>query len=286
MRAALAGFALIAGCSSNNNVTAPLGEPPDASTGSTANDAGRSIDAPIAIDAPVVADAAIDAGPDRGVEQDDDDLAFALAEITRSIGMTTMLDGMDIGYAIPIPGFTNPAPGEFSGTRDVTTFDYIYHCEDEQAQDNFTCGPASNHAHVAATVAGSMVVDSVNLSEVKLGSHWTVRQIDIGEPQYEDTGRWLITCTLGSDKTRFQLTLDGVWNEVRLDPEPATTLPFAGNIVYTLTGNRHRAAATPPDVALTGTITITFAAAGQATIAIDPTHSYAVDLTTGTTTRM
>lgn len=282
MRAALAGIALIAGCSAHNNVSGPLGEPPDASAGGGGSDAGRSIDSPVATDARVP----IDAAADRGVEQDDDDLAFALAEITRSIGMTAMIDGMDIGYAISIAGFTNPAPGEFSGTRDVTTFDYIYHCEDEMAQDNFTCGPASNHAHVAATIAGSMVVDTLTLSEVKLSSHWTVRQIDIAEPQYEDTGRWLITCTLGTDATRFQLTLDGTWNEVRLDPEPATTLPFAGNITYTLTGTRHRAAATPPDVDLTGTITITFAAAGQATIVLDPTHSYAVDLTTGTTTRM
>ena len=282
MRAALAGIALIAGCGSNGNVSGPLGEQPDASTGSAAADASRPIDAPIAIDAP----APIDAPADRGVEQDDDDLAFALAEITRSIGMTTMLDGMDIGYAVPIPGFTNPMPGEFSGTRDTGSFDYIYHCEDDAGNDNFTCGPTANHVHVAATVVGAMVVDNVNLSEVKLGSHWTVRNISAGEPQYEDTGRWLITCTLGSDATKFQLTLDGTWNEVRLDPEPATTLPFAGNIAYTLTGHRHRAAATPPDVDLTGAITITFAAAGQATIAIDPTHSYAVDLTTGITTRM
>ncbi|HEV7556213.1 MAG TPA: hypothetical protein VGO00_12185 [Kofleriaceae bacterium] len=285
MRAALAGFVLIAGCSSHNNVSAPLGEPPDASagSGSAGIDAGHE---PPPIDAPVAIDASIDAGPDRGVEQDDDDLAFALAEITRSIGMTAMIDGMDIGYAIPIPGFTNPTPGEFSGTRDTGTFDYIYHCEDDAGNDNFTCGPTANHVHVAATIAGSTTIDNMTLSEDKVGSHWTVRNISAGAPQYEDTGRFLITCTLGSDGTRFQLTLDGTWNEVRFDPEPATTLPFAGNIVYTMTGNRHRAAATPPDVDLTGTWTMTFAAGGQATIAIDPTHNYAVDLTTGSTIRM
>ena len=281
MRVALAGIALIAGCSGHNNVSGPLGEPPDASVG----DSGRAgVDAGHAIDAPLPIDASIDAGPDRGIEQDNDDLAFALTEITRSIGMATMIDAVHIGYAVPLDGFTNPVPGELTGTRDTVSFDYMYHCEDEQAQDNFTCGPLSNHVHAAATIAGTMVVDTLTLSEVKLSSHWTVYEIDVGKPHFEGPGRWLITCTLGSDATRFQLTLDGVWNEPRMDPDP--TLPFAGNITYTLTGHRHRAAAMPPDVDLSGTITITFAAGGQATIAIDPTHSYAVDLTTGTTTRM
>jgi hypothetical protein len=223
------------------------------------------------------ADATPDAFVDRGVEQDYDDLAQTLSGIARAPQLIAMQDGVNLAYNDALPGFVMVQPGEVAGTREAVSYDYLFHCEDQQANDNTSCGPASDHIHVDATNSGAMMLDHVAMSEMKLTTHWTIREIYLNKPQVEGTARFLVTASLSTTGTRFKLTVDGTsYDHVRLDPMPA--LPFAGTVTYAITAHRERATATPASRDYTAEATIAFAAAGQATITIDGTHSYTIDM--------
>lgn len=267
---------MVAACTSSH--VAPPAGAPDAHVALPGD--GASGDGGVVGDATSV-DAPIDAYVDRGVEQDYDDLATTLAGAMRSTQLQAMIDGVDTAYGGgQLPGFTPIQPGELVGTRGSVRYDYMFHCEDQQANDNFTCGPDSDHIHWMATVDGPVMVDTLSFSEYRLTSHWTIHEIYLNKPQVEGTDRLLLVADLASDGTRFQLTIDGTnFDHVRLDPQP--TEPFAGGITYAITAKRTRATANPTVRSYTAAAVVTFAAGGQGTIVIDGTHTYSVDMTTG-----
>jgi len=263
---------MVAACTSSH--VAPSAGSPDAHValpgdGGVLGDGGATGDAPP------------DAYVDRGVEQDYDDLATTLAGAMRSTQLQAMVDGVNAAYGGgQLPGFTPIQPGELVGTRGAVRYDYMFHCEDQQANDNFTCGPASNHIHWMATIDGPVMLDTVSFTEFKMTSHWTIREIYLNKPQVEDTDQLKLDATLSTDGTRFQLTVDGTnFDHVRLDPQP--TLPFGGGITYAITATRTRATANPTERSYTAAAVVTFAAGGQGTIVIDGTHTYSVDMATG-----
>lgn len=143
-----------------------------------------------------------------------------------------MCDGITTAYSGgTLPGFTTVQPGELTGTRGDVSYDYMFHCEDQQANDNVPCGPASDHIHWMARVSGLVMVDALSFPDYKLTTHWTIHEIYLNKSQVEETDRLLLDADLASDGTRFQLTLDGTsFDHVRLDPQPAP--PFADAITY------------------------------------------------------
>jgi hypothetical protein len=276
MRTAFLALALAA-CDSSKSP--PAAVPPDAT---------RAPDAvgvmPDAASGGATVDAAPDAFVDRGVEQDYDDLAQTLAATVRVPQLIAMQDGINLAYSDMLPGFTTVQPGEIQGTRDGVSYDYVFHCEDQMAQDNFTCGPASNHIHEYATIIGPFMIDQLSISELTFTTRWTTREIYLNKPQVEGTARFVMTAALSTTGTQFQLTIDGTnYDHVRLDPMP--TLPFAGDITYAITAQRSRATATPSSRDFTSAATITFAAGGQATIVLDGTHTYSIDMSSGAVMR-
>jgi len=283
MRALLAGTAAVAACTSSH---APSAGSPDAHVALPGD--GALGDGGVAGDGGVTGDgdATADAYVDRGVEQDYDDLATTLVGAMRSTQLQAMVDGVNAAYGGgQLPGFTQLQPGELVGTRGSVRYDYMFHCEDQQANDNFTCGPDSDHIHWMATIDGPVMVDTLSFSEYKATTHWTIHEIYLNKPQVEGTDRLLLVADLASDGTRFQLTVDGTnFDHVRLDPQP--TEPFAGGITYAVTAKRTRATANPTVRSYTAAATVTFAAGGQATIQLDGTHTYRVDMASGAVTPM
>jgi len=231
----------------------------------------------------VVGDGGGDAG-DGGVEQDYQDLATTIAGAMRATQLQAMTDGVNMAYNDSLPGFTELQPGELVGTRGSVRYDYMFHCEDQQANDNFTCGPDSDHIHWMATIDGPVMIDTLSFPEYKLTSHWVIREIYLNKPRVEDTDRLLLTADLANDGTRFQLTIDGTFTHVRLDPQP--TVPLSGTIAYAITAKRTRSTANPAVRSYTATANVTFAAGGQATIVLDGTHTYTVDMATGSVSRL
>ncbi|MBV8757127.1 MAG: hypothetical protein JO257_07635 [Deltaproteobacteria bacterium] len=282
----LLGLSLLAACSSNH-ATGPASAGPDAGPGGNGGggDSGTVIgDAAVG---PVDAvDAAPDAYVDRGVEQDYDDLATTLAGAMRAQEVLAMQDGVNAAYnGGTLPNFTSPQAGELTGQRGSVSYDYMFHCEDQAAHDNFTCGPASNHIHWMATINGPVMIDALSFSEFKLTTKWTIYEIYLNKPQVEGYDHLLLDSNLSTDGTRFQLTVDGnPFGHVRLDPQP--TLPFQGDVTYAISAKRTRATANPTVRTYTVAATVTYTGPGAATLVLDGTHTYDIDMSTGAVTRM
>ena len=235
----------------------------------------------------MVADASVpvDAFVDRGVEEDYDDLAATLAGAFRTQELQAMQDGVNAAYGGgTLAGFTSPQPGELTGQRGSVTYDYMFHCEDQSATDNVTCGPASNHIHWMATVSGPVMIDALSFSEYKLTTKWTIYEIDLNKPQVTGYDHLLLVADLATDSSKLQLTVDGPsFDHVRLDPQP--TLPFAGGVTYTVTAKRTRATANPSVRSYTAAAAVTYTGPGAATLVLDGTHTYSIDMTTGAVSR-
>ena len=282
----LLGFAVLAACNSSHSSVVATN--PDASNGGGGGGGGTDSGGTTGGDGGTTADAGAtmpDAFVDRGVEEDYDDLATTLAGAMRTQELQAMQDGINAAYAGgTLAGFTSPMAGELTGTRGSVSYDYMFHCEDEQAHDNTTCGPASNHIHWMATIQGPVMVDALSFSELKLTTKWTIYEIDLNKPQVTGYDHLLLDANLSTDATRFQLTVDGPsFDHVRLDPMP--TLPFAGGVTYTITAKRTRATANPSTRSYTASAAVTYTGPGAATIVLDGTHTYDLDLNTGVVAR-
>ncbi len=278
----LLGFTVLAACSSNHS-SGPAAGGPDASTGGSHDSGGAMSDA--GGDAAAAVDAAPDAFVDRGVEQDYDDLASTLVAAMRTQELQAMQDGINAAYmGGTLPGFTSPQAGELTGTRNGVSYDYMFHCEDQQAHDNTTCGPASDHIHWMATINGPVTSDATSFSEFKLTTKWTIYEIDLDKPQVTGYDHLLLVANLATDGTKFQLTVDGPnFDHVRLDPQP--TFPFAGGVTYTVTATRTRATANPTVRSYTANAVVTYTGPGALTLALDGTHTYDVNMSTGAVSR-
>ncbi|HSN26732.1 MAG TPA: hypothetical protein VLT45_10615 [Kofleriaceae bacterium] len=277
----LLGFTVLAACSSNHSSVSGV---PDASRGGASDSGGVTSDAGGG-DAAAAIDAAPDAYVDRGVEQDYDDLATTLVGAMRTQELQAMQDGITTAYnGGTLAGFTSPQPGELTGTRNGVSYDYMFHCEDQQMFDNTTCGPASDHIHWMATINGPVTSDALSFSEFKLTTKWTIYEIDLDKPQVTGYDHLLLVADLASDGTRFQLTVDGpTFDHVRLDPQP--TFPFAGGVSYTISATRTRQTANPAQRAFAASAAVTFTGPGAATLVLDGTHTYDIDMSTGAVAR-
>lgn len=228
-----------------------------------------------------IADASPDAFVDVALEQDFDDTATALGDLLHTPVNIALADGIRMAYGIPPAGFANTATGVWTGAYDTVAYTYTYHCENEQGFDTYTCGPGTNHIHWEVATSGTAAMDTFAMTEVKLTSHWHIRDIDENKPRVEDHGRLFISGRIAADQARLQLTIDGTWTTVRFDPQP--TVPFAGTIAFTVTAHRSRASSFPTDRDFVQPATVTFA---PPMIALDDAHRYALDMTTGAVTRM
>ena len=230
-------------------------------------------------------DAAVepDAFVDVALEQDYDDVATALASVVQIPADIAIADGINMAYGIAPAGFTNTSTGVWSGTRDTIAYTYTYHCEDVGGGDTYTCGPGTDHIHWEVAANGTAAMSAFAMNEDKLTTHWHIRDIDENQPRVEDIGRFLITGRVLADNARLQLTIDATWTHVRFAPQPS--LPFDGSIALTIAGHRSRPASTPTDRDFTMTAAIAFTA-GPATITLDGTRTYSVDMATGAVTRI
>src|SRR3569623_933652 len=236
------GLALLTACSSSHSPGVVAGSS-DAAVGGADGSVSLPVDA-------ARADTAVqpDAFVDRGVEEDYDDMAATLAGAMRTQELQAMVDGVNAAYGGgTLPGFTSPQPGELTGQRGSVTYDYMIHCEDQTATDNFTCGPASNHIHWMATIDGPVMIDALSFSEFKLTTKWTIYEIYLNKPQVTGYDHMLL----------------------------------AGGVTYTITAKRTRATANPSVRSYTASAAVTYTGPGAATLVLDGTHTYNIDMGTG-----
>lgn len=163
------------------------------------------------------------------------------------------------------------------GVRGGVTFDYLYHCNDNADVIVEACNSSVDHSHITVKLTGSTSGGMAMTGITSKGS-WTVRDIDIVKPRVGGTSMFDFSATVNGASYVFALdtTLD------RIRYEPTGVLPLSGKIDFVISANRTRA---DNQRDFTAVASLVFAGSNTATLTIDDTKHYAIDLTTGTATK-
>jgi hypothetical protein len=203
------------------------------------------------------------------VQRDYDDVASLLGQNLVAGELAAMVDGVDMAYGRMPAGFTVTDHIEYFtivGIRGGLSVEYKLHCRD--TIDALTvCNGLEDHAHVYPTYRGT---------GVERRASWTVRNLTTQNVRITGDGwnNFAAQLDTGSYKLAVRDELAGVL----LAPTP--TMPTGGEVTLAINVERTRETADPATRTFVVAATIRFGA--TATITLDGTQSYALDLATGT----
>ena len=216
--------------------------------------------------------------------RDYDDIAATIGA-TASMGeLRAMIDVSLLAEGVVPSDLTDlGADGTFThhvrGARGGVTFDYLYHCNDDADVIVASCSGSDNHAHVAVEWAGDASSDTMAMEAIARDGDWTVRDMRVDKPRVGGDGE--ISFVARSDDSSYNLSYTATFDRVRF--LPGSDLPASGGITFAIAAERTR-----NDVIRTFAVNagIVFAGAPTATLVLDGTHQYTLDLATGLTTKL
>jgi hypothetical protein len=216
------------------------------------------------------------------IEQDYNDVASSLGAVASVPELTAMTDSVVLSYGGMPDGLSPSGAGVVAGARNGLTFQYKYHCHDA-SDAMIACGPGVDHGHTYPTISGDLSSEEVSISNLDHTSDWTIKNLQAQTPTIDRLGKLAFSASLASDSSTIDFMIDGTWSKVHFQPMPS--MPSDGTITMAITAHRSRASAALPDRDFTANAVVTFASGGT-TIALDGTHQYSVDLTSGAVTRL
>jgi len=217
--------------------------------------------------------------PDH-LERDYDDVAAVVGASAYAGELTAMLDVLQLSTGGVPDGFSVQQGDHFqvaTGARSGVSFQYLYHCNDDADVILVTCSGYKNHAHVTVNIAGDATGAAMSMEGIARDGDWTVRDLGVDKPRVGGDAHMAFTARVtGDNPATFDLTYDANFDRVRFSP--AGGFPLSGKIDLSIGAERTRG----DDHRTFGMIgAIQFAGNSSATITLDASHTYALDLTTG-----
>ena len=202
----------------------------------------------------------------------------SMGELQAMIDASLLAEGVipsDLTYLGADGSFTHHA----RGTRGGVTFDYFYHCNDDADVIVATCSGNDNHAHLAVQWAGDASSDTMAMEAIAREGDWTVRDLRVDKPRVGGDGE--ISFVARSSDSTYNLSYTATFDRVRF--LPGQLAPASGSITFAIAAERTRAEVVR-NFAVNASIV--FTGVTSATLVLDGTHQYALDLTTGVTTKL
>lgn len=217
------------------------------------------------------------------VARDYDDMASAIAGSARVGEVAAMLDLVVISHGgMPSDIMYLGADGAHfhhaTGVRSGVTFDYLYHCNDNADAIVAQCGSTVDHSHITVKLSGN-TAGAMAMNGIDAKGSWTVRDIDIAKPRIG--GTLALDFTTRVNNADFVFSFDAVLDRIRYEPTPVN--PLSGKIDFSIMANRTRG---DNKRDFTANASLVFANSNTATLTIDGTKKYSVDLSTGTATKL
>lgn len=226
-----------------------------------------------------------DTPPDEAA-RDYDGVATAIGA-SASVGeLSAMLDMVVISEGgLPAGVEYHGADGQHfhhaAATRGGLTFQYLYHCNDDADVIVPTCDGTANHSHVSVSFTGSVAASKMTIDSVSLEGDWAVRDLQIDKPRVGGDGKASFVARIDDGvAATFDLSYDATLDRVRF--APGLSLPASGKIDLLISAERTRGSATRT-FAVAGSLS--FAGTATATLTLDGTNQYSIDLATGIATR-
>ena len=214
--------------------------------------------------------------------RDYDDLANVLGTSAVAGELSAMVDMVVISHGGTPSGFAVSQQGHYTiaeGARGGVTFTYQYHCNDDADVILPSCSPSVNHSHIIPLMSGDMTGANMSMTSIVHDGNIAVRDINAGKPRVGGKGEMGFVAQL-SDAS-FDLTYTSNFDRVRFDPNGV--LPLSGKLDLTIAVQRDRGGATRSFGVVAA---LAFDGDNTATLTLDATRSYDIDLTTGVATKL
>ncbi|HEU0035417.1 MAG TPA: hypothetical protein VFQ53_32630 [Kofleriaceae bacterium] len=226
-----------------------------------------------------------DPGPDDPAPPDQeardyDDVAVSIGAAVYGGELMSMVDAVTLATGGIPAGFTQTSAMDVSGTRDGVSIAYNYYCVDDNDVPIASCGTFANHMHMHFTMSGALS-SPMALDAVDQTGKWTVRDIEVGKPRVGGDSAMTYVTHIDGIST-YDLAYDATLDHVRF--APGAVLPYEGTITSTVAVHRTRDGAGERNFAVTATIV--FSSGTTATITLDSTINYSLDLTTGAVVKL
>ena len=222
--------------------------------------------------------------PDDQQAADYDGAAMSIG-VSMVENLFAMNDSVILSFGGTPDGFTRVSNEEVFGTRAGVTYHYSYFCADDNDIHLAVCDANANHNHVTLTVSGDLEgsLSGMSLTAIDEGAKWQVRDLKVAKPRVGGTGHMAFSNHVEADGSAYDVSFDGTYDHVRF--QPTGGLPYFGTITFAAVIHRNRPGVDPAerDYAVGANLVFTDT---TATLTLDATFNYSLDLATGVVTKL
>lgn len=213
------------------------------------------------------------------------DVAALIGASAQTGEVSAMLDAVILSNGGAPAGFTVTQGDHFvlaNGSRGGVTFDYFFHCNDNADVVLNYCNNTVNHSHVEVTIAGNVAGAGMSMSAIDREGKWAVRDIGVGKSRVGGDAAMSFSASVGGQyAASYELSYTAIFDRIRYNPEGP--LPLSGKIDFVVTAKRTRGNSVRN---FSPSASLVFDGDSSATLTLDGTKTFSVDLTTGATLKL
>lgn len=200
--------------------------------------------------------------------------------------VSAMHDATDLSVGIVPFGLAIDASGEFNGTRLGVSYNYSVRCKDAEGNTMDVCNATTDSANVNVEWSGELSSPPEIVASVDRSGMLSITGIQAGVATLNGDSSFELDSTVMNDgvTTDYHFSYSGNYDDVRIQRSPHRIL--GGSIRYRISSDNSVEGLDGGTVATNFDIdaVLTFDGEGHATIVLDGTHTYDLNLVTGSVT--
>jgi hypothetical protein len=231
-------------------------------------------------------------GDHQPTAQEYDDVAQQVGRTTSTGGgggeVGSLHDAVAISLGTVPLGLSLSLDGHIDGSRLGVDYDYQVTCKDASGTPLATCSAATDRADVAVAWSGTLVLPDLTASVDRHGA-WTLTGLQTDRVTLDGDGRFSFDSDVKSifraAESTYHLAYDASYDAVVVDKTSGN--PIAGTIHYAIAAaHTETAEGTTTTSSFDVDAEVTFTGDGKASLVIDGSERYTIDLATGLVIRI
>ena len=191
----------------------------------------------------------------------------------------SMSDSLTLALGGSLPGFALGGSGMITGTHGGLTYSYGITCKDVSGATMPFCTKLTNSADIDLMWSGTLALPNFTASLTRDGS-WSIKGLQTSQATISGSGSFTfdasVTSVFRSSTSSYHLSYDATYDAVLIDT--ATKLAVGCDVMYSIDG-QHTVGGATSEFSIDADLA--FHADGTATLTLDGSHEYTLDLATG-----
>lgn len=227
---------------------------------------------------------------DVPTKQEYDDVAKSFGSVVAADGnggeVSSLHDASDLAVGVMPFGFSLDAQGEINGNRLGLEYSYALTCRDATGTEQDVCDETTDSADVSVSWSGDLSIPPTFMSQVSRSGQWSLTGITEDSATLEGDSSFDLDVSFMNDSTSraYHLSYSGQYDGILIERGPFRVV--GGTVTYAIDAERHEAYGDAGTVDKTFRIdaVLTFHADGSATLVLDGTYTYDLDVSSGEVT--